>query len=710
MKRAGTFFAAVAVLILALGMAAWQFVDQVSSQLWMNSIRTITESTHQGANALNIQLEGDFDALDVMWENIVQARPSELKLVLTLYQVVEPDVVLYFRDKGSVRENVKPDQAVSDFLKDTALERGLLDSHISSVTGEDVFDIFVKVFFEDGTEAYLVKEYRTREIAQQFTLSFYDNKGFSYLVNRDGGIMVRPAHKNSNQAIRNLFDTISDTENDPDRIAKFQKAVQGLDSGWEKFIYEKEGMVFCYEPLRADSEWLLVSIVPENEITAQTNNILKRTMVFSGLVAGTILVMAAVFYGIKMHESRKYTGQLQRALEEADKANRAKGQFLMDMSHDIRTPLNAIIGLTSIARENTGDLARIEDCLEKIRISGIHLLSLVSDVMDMSQIEQGANILKEESFSISRIFSEATGFMGHKAQEAGLTMEIAPVRLEKEYVVGDPLRVRQILLNIIDNAIKYTPSGGKVFLELTQAGEDGEGKGIYRFRCRDTGIGMEPEFLERVFLPFERARNTTFSKIAGTGVGLAITKSLLDLLGGSISVESEPGKGSYFTVEFCLKLQKEASPPVEEREGDEVAVPEEAGEEEVLDYTSRRVLLVEDNELNMEIAVELIGITGVQVETACDGQEAVQMFGEHPCGYYDLIFMDIQMPIMDGYEATRQIRGMDREDAGKVPIVALSANALAEDVKNSLQAGMNSHVAKPVELDSIEKVLAQYFR
>lgn len=149
MKRAGTFFAAVAVLILALGMAAWQFVDQVSSQLWMNSIRTITESTHQGANALNIQLEGDFDALDVMWENIVQARPSELKLVLTLYQVVEPDVVLYFRDKGSVRENVKPDQAVSDFLKDTALERGLLDSHISSVTGEDVFDIFVKVFFED---------------------------------------------------------------------------------------------------------------------------------------------------------------------------------------------------------------------------------------------------------------------------------------------------------------------------------------------------------------------------------------------------------------------------------------------------------------------------------------------------------------------------------------------------------------------------------
>lgn len=709
MKRAGTFFAAVAVLILALGMAAWRFVDQVSSQLWMNSIRTITESTHQGANALNIQLEGDFNALDMMWENIAQAKPSELKLILTLYQVVEPDVVLYFRDKGSVRENVEPDLAVSDFLKDTTLQRGLLDAHISSVTGENVFNIFLKVLFEDGTEAYLVKEYRTREIAQQFTLSFYDNSGFSYLVNRDGGIMVRSAHKNSNQTIQNLFDTIAGTENDPARIAKFQNDVQNLNSGWEKFVYEKEGMVFCYEPLRADSDWLLVSIIPEKEITKQTNNILKRTMVFSGLVAGTILVMAAFFYGIKMHESRKYTSQLQTALDEADKANRAKGQFLMDMSHDIRTPLNAIIGLTSIARENTGDLARIEDCLEKIRISGIHLLSLVSDVMDMSQIEQGTNILKEENFSISQLYGEVTQFMGHKAQEAGLTMETAPVRLEKEHVTGDPLRVRQILLNIIDNAIKYTPLGGKISLELAQAGEDGEGNAIYRFRCSDTGIGMEPEFLERVFLPFERARNTTFSKIAGTGVGLAITKSLLDLLGGSISVESEPGKGSSFTVEFCLKIQKEAF-LAEEKEQDEAAAPEELGEEETWDYGSRRVLLVEDNELNMEIAVELIGITGVQVETACDGQEAVQMFCEHPCGYYDLIFMDIQMPVMDGYEATRRIRGTDREDAGRIPIVALSANALAEDVKNSLQAGMNSHVAKPVELDSIEKVLEQYLR
>ncbi len=235
--------------------------------------------------------------------------------------------------------------------------------------------------------------------------------------------------------------------------------------------------------------------------------------------------------------------------------------------------------------------------------------------------------------------------------------------------------------------------------------------GTYQFQCRDTGIGMSEEFLTRIFLPFERNKNTTTSKVAGAGVGLSITKGLLDLMGGEIFIESELEKGSTFTVYFYLELledmpQTAKETPQENAAGPSEEIPDSGGD----DYGDKRILLVEDNELNMEIAEELIGMTGVQIETACDGQVALQMVRDHPCGYYDLIFMDIQMPVMDGYEATRQIRKLDREDARTIPIYAMSANAFAEDVENSIRSGMNGHIAKPIDMDPIEKVMQKHLR
>ncbi|MDE6889438.1 MAG: response regulator [Eubacterium sp.] len=808
--------ALVMMIAFVLSTGTWIYVKQVSSQLWSQSISTMTESIRQGVNALNMQLEMDFDELVATGKNISQADESELADIIRLYHEVRMDINIYLEGERLLDQNRKPDQVVVEMLEQTDKELGILDAHNSSVTGENVFNIFCRFALSNGTAACLVKEYRAKEIAAQFTPSFYGHSGFSYLVNRDGAIMVRSRHRNSNKTIQNLFDLIPKEENDEQVIQQLRESILGLKSGWARFYDQGVGLVFCYEPIWSDSGWMLVSIVAEENILAQTNSILVKTLCLAIVQIGLILVLFFIFYTGKMRENTRHTYELEQALQVADRANNVKGAFLMNMSHDIRTPLNAIIGMTAIAQKRIDSRERTKDCLKKINMSGRYLLNLVNDVMDMSQLDNGKMILNEETVQIDEIFSDVVSLMDHRVQEAGLTMEALPPKLNQQTVLADPMRMRQIMVNIIDNAIKYTPSGGRILLRLEQTRDVKEGCAVYHFSCSDTGIGMDSDFLEKVFQPFERSRNTTASGIAGTGVGLAITKGLLELMGGSILAESEPGEGSVFTAVFPLQAVEEDAeqavsgeqPEVSQQSADgvqpetnvqqsvtvqtaiqrqiandeqlgmtaqgtsvvppvmdasqsstkrpiegqlgvdgvrlaeeckcqdslaaEVVQPEgeqdwqtqqandgeqsEPANENAVqedaqggDYTSKRVLLVEDVELNMEIAEAMIGMTGVQIEKAYDGLEAVQLVEEKPSGYFDLIFMDIQMPVMDGYEATRRIRAMQREDAAHIPIFALSANALAEDVENSRKAGMNGHIAKPIDMEPIEKVMRQYF-
>lgn len=776
----------LALLLLALGLGTWLFINEIADQFRTNSIRTITESTRQGANALNLQFEADLRELNAIGENLAKANSNQLQHfglwdMLGIYNIVDPDVMLHHHSEKRSAEFGKPDTAACRQLQGSSREQGILDTHFNTVTEESVFDLFLRISLSDDMESFLLKEYQAVEVAKQFTLSFYDNVGFSYLVNRSGDIMVRSSHKNSNKTDSNLFDMISSEENEPRTIRSFRDNIRQLKSGWAAFSCEGDSTIFCYEPLRADSNWLLVSVVPENVIVDQTNEVLLKAILFSGMFILAILIVVTYFYVAKQRQNKQHTAQLEQALEAADAASRAKGRFLMNMSHDIRTPLNAILGMTMIAQEYLAHQARVTDCLQKIEVSGTQLLTLINDVLDMSEIENGTMVLKEEPVQLARLVTDTAELMRSQARacKADLSLELLPIHLHNETVMGDPDRIRQVLINIISNAIKYSPDGGHITLELTQAkvSTDGtagtaagaasenvfpadgavdqspKGLGVYRFRCTDTGIGMSPEFLERMFLPFERDKDTTNSKVAGAGVGLTITKSLLELMGGTIQAESEPGKGSTFRVELPLRLPERADAldgsggaiaaagketgkgnAPETQFGDrsdaageaeaadtaagaaaysesdpaapQVSAAEEQGEP---DYSHRRILLVEDNELNMEIAEEMIGILEAQVEKAFDGQEAVDMFCSSPCGYYDLIFMDIQMPVMNGYDATRRIRATDREDAATIPIFAMSANAFAEDVENSLASGMNGHIAKPIDLDPIEKVFREYF-
>lgn len=705
-KKTIIIIAILLVMTLMLGVSSFLFVNGVNRQLWIHSIRTITETIHQGANSLNIQLKADFDVLEMIKADIVKGDSSKVDAIMDSYNIVEPDVNLYICDNINSDNHINHDREVCKYLDKVDLERGVLDSHISSLTGERVFNIFERIYFEDKIKAYLVKEYRTKEIAEQFTLTFYNYKGFSYLINRDGTVMVRSGHKNSNKTLSNLFDLISLEQNEIQMIEEFKNSIYKLKAGWAKFNYNGEGIVFCYEALRADSNWLLVSVIPEKVITQQAESILVKTVLFLGIIVAIILIIVGLFYAIKMQESKVHTTQLQKALKETDAANKVKGQFLMNMSHDVRTPLNTILGMTAIAQKESDDKEKMSECIKKIDIAGKHLLSLVNDVLDMSQIDSGKMILTEEVISLTQLFKKVADMMKIEAKEAKLTIDWT-IQLKDEIIIGDSLRIQQVLINIINNAIKYTSEGGHVLLEMIQL-EDKvkEGYGTYRFSCTDTGIGMRQDFLERIFLFFERDKNTTLSGVAGTGVGLAITKGILDLMGGSICVKSELNKGSTFTVDFHFKVQKQEL----QKEQDTIqdVIVDSNSQEQTQDYTNKRILLVEDVELNMEIAEELIGTTGVQIDKAYNGKEAVELFSKNPCGYYNLIFMDIQMPVMDGYEATSQIRSLDKPDSKSIPIVALSANALADDIENSLNAGMNEHIAKPIDMEAVWKVLKKY--
>lgn len=538
-------------------------------------------------------------------------------------------------------------------------------------------------------------------------------------------------------------------------------------------------------------------------------------------------------------ELERMNAALEEALKAAEAANEAKSSFLSNMSHDIRTPMNAIIGMTSIALSHIDEKSRVQDCLLKIRTASTHLMSLVNDVLDMSRIDSGRLALNEEPFSLADLIHDIAVIVRPQAIQKQQDLQIEIGQIYEENLIGDPLRLRQIMVNIIGNAVKYTQEEGKILVRFAQrligSGTSEEGKQqdmvLLDFWCEDNGIGMDEEFLQKIFIPFERVNSSTISKIEGTGLGMAIVKNLVDRMGGSIDVESKEGMGSNFHIEMPMTVEVQSRKGLELPAGSSVLLVEslphrvemisdyleEAGLEPVhkdsgldvvtwlteaqyenrmpcamllgqeledmpvlelaahvrqsagpgfpillvseedwaqieyravrsgvdafvpcplfksrlletlsallngrrteegsagamdVDYSDYRILLVEDIELNQEIAVEMLSVTGVQVEVADNGAQAVEMFEASEQGYYDLVLMDIQMPVMDGYEATRRIRALSREDAGSIWIVAMTANAFVEDIRLSREAGMNEHCAKPIDPERLQDILRNRF-
>ena len=481
-----------------------------------------------------------------------------------------------------------------------------------------------------------------------------------------------------------------------------------------------DGTEYFYGLKRMENaEWTLIFLVPAEYVATNTLRLVNFVMIF--IVIFTVIASVCVMLGISLvmrrnqqeailverennarleivnTELRQAKQAAEEAFQVAQEANRSKSSFLANMSHDIRTPMNAIIGMTSLIRHDAGDKARVIEYADKIDISSQHLLGIINDVLDMSKIEAGKTVFKYSDFSIVEFIQELDTIFHSQIYEKQQTFIITKENIRHEWVNGDQVHLMQIFSNLLSNAIKYTQEGGEIQLLAEECESNSSVYAKYRFLVSDNGMGMAADFKDTIFDTFTREENSLTNKIQGTGLGMAITKNLVDSMGGTIDVESELGQGSCFEVLIDLKIAEDRTVTLVAQEGTD----EQDGD--ILQ--GMRFLCAEDNAINAEILTELLKIEGAECTICENGEEILKTFEQSVPGDYDMILMDVQMPVMNGYEATQAIRRSSHELAKTIPIIAMTANAFSEDIQHSLAVGMNAHVSKPVEMTVLEKTI-----
>lgn len=395
-------------------------------------------------------------------------------------------------------------------------------------------------------------------------------------------------------------------------------------------------------------------------------------------------------------EEMRSREQLEKALDFARSATQAKSNFLANMSHDIRTPMNAIIGFAGLLEQNADKPSKVRDYIKKIKSSSQHMQSLINDILDMSRIENGKMTLNESNFGMTELLNEVAAVIQPQVISRKQNFSINTRDVSQNVFFGDSARIRQILLNLLTNAVKYTPDGGYIELSVKEAGKLSDSFAGLCFKVRDNGIGISEDYIDKIYDPFSRERSSTVSGIQGTGLGMSITRSLVELMGGSITAESKLGEGSVFTVNLQLRCGQEAKS----------AESEDDGSSDSLEGIN--ILIAEDTPMNVEIILDLLEMYGAQCSAVENGKEALERFEASEPGEFQIILMDIQMPVMDGYEATEQIRSCSHRDARSIPIIAMTANAFADDIQKCLDAGMNAHIAKPLDINKLNKMIREY--
>jgi signal transduction histidine kinase/DNA-binding response OmpR family regulator len=822
------------ILIVVIAMATI-FINMMRNSLWDTLAMNTLELTKQGATSISTKLDNEevtVSNLSGFLSTIASSDVEEIKNTVLIYtKEEETELIVFDINHGLAYTTAMDEPQVTtegqlEQISDYGQE-GWVTPFYSIYDGKQYIAFYEKFTFTDGVEGIIRKNLSVKGLGEEYSLSFYDGQGYSYIIDETGNIIVRAQDKKSNRTLKNVFDVIETGSNSAESVEAFKSAISGQKSGVIRFDFENEPFLFAFDTIDGNNGLTLLSLIPESALSTHLDSILQTTtwMVIIGVVN---LIMIVLFvYNRKMAE-KEY--ELQNALVAAQAANRAKTTFLNNMSHDIRTPMNAIIGYTALAAKHIENRDCLEDYLNKIAQSSAHLLSLINDVLDMSRIESGKVNINEKEESLSDIMHGLRDIVQADINSKHLDLFVDTVDLVDEDIYCDKLRLNQVLLNIISNAVKYTPSGGYISVRIAQI-KTSNNYGTYQFRIKDNGIGMSPEFLKTIFIPFTRENTSTVSGIQGTGLGMAITKNIVDMMGGTITCDSIENQGTEFIVTLDFRLQKEhkklgkideledlrglvvdddmnacqsisqmlrqigmrsewctfgreaivrtkeailigdrfevyiidwqmpdmngieVTRQIRSEVGDDAPIiiltaydwsdiEEEARKAGVTDFVSKplflsdlhavlrkacdpnkevvvqeeqkeidlhgkRLLLVEDNEFNREIAVDIISETGMEVDEAEDGSVAVNKLLEKGEGYYNAVLMDIQMPIMDGYAAARTIRSFENKKLANIPIIALSANAFEEDKQKSLDAGMNGHLSKPININELMETLSQ---
>ncbi len=841
----------IIITIIAIYYSYQLFSSLLTDRIVQTALRNMQEISKHDEQSIVSGLEHRWSAIQGISKEIKQSKfktTSEMLQQLNIKSESEDNIeIVLVTEEGkafSSAYSVKDDKELLELCKNSSKDKFVYrrDDNINSATDMHKATLLIGTKIEpftiDGNRfIYAVGYYEIGSLKDELKIESYGGKGYSSVIDKDGYYLVS-IYNDDNVFEREDFYTVLGKEgimNDL-TVEDVRKKIEAGESFSLEYILEGQNRIMVCTPMK-DLDWYCIMSVPLSTYQDQSKELLQMlTILIMAVLITMVIVIVLIFRNHSQRSSMrfeiKHRDELESALALAEQANRAKTTFLNNMSHDIRTPMNAIIGYTSLAKTHIDNKERVIDYLEKITQSSNHLLSLINDVLDMSRIESGKVNIEEKEENLAEILHSVRNIIQADVNAKQMEFIIDTVDIADENIYCDKLRINQILINLLSNSIKFTEPGGKISVRITQKPLSKKGYGVYEFRIKDNGIGISEEFLKEIFEPFARERNSTVSGIQGTGLGMAITKNIVDMMGGSIEVQSEVGKGTEFIVTLEFRLQEEhkeikeienlkdvrvlvvdddmnscqsiahmlrqlglksewtmygkeavartkeaeqlneqyqiyiidwlmpdmngieatrrirkivgEKPPIimlsaydwgeVEQEAKEAGVTEfiskplfpsdlkrillkisgiesnKENSEEKIDFLGKRILLVEDNMMNREIATEYLQDYGFLIESAENGKQACDILENAEPGYFDIVLMDIQMPVMNGYEATKRIRKFKNKKIANIPILAMTANAFEEDKKAAKEAGMNGHLAKPIDFSKLIEELNKILR
>ncbi len=698
-----------------LGAVVFHVSNKISDEMSASAVQNLTETLDllQCTIEAILQNTADFQML-VARELANSADPAEyVRSYETNRTVVKLALIMAGQTEGVSNVEDVFSAADLDFSAGNQINGLPVSQSYLNYMGAWAYSIKCPVI-RDGQEiATLYAEYTYDALDKSLPDGFYNGQSMLYIMDAQSERFVLKPKGMGKRTAGHL------------NLADFYRANDILDENLRSEVREclqnGQNMMFRHN-IRGENSlsyiWavndgsiFLVGYVPFAAIQQEGRTVNQNIFVVVAVMLVAFLLCCIIYFLNQRQQNRirqereaereLHNKQLAEALQAAQVASNSKTTFLANMSHDIRTPMNAVLGFARLLDIDAENPAKVREYTKKIMASGQHLLGLINDVLDVSKIESGKVVLNFDKFLLADLVSAVETIVQPMAKSKNQHFNIEVSGIRQEYLLGDETRLNQILINLLSNAIKYTPAGGNIWFRLKELKQHSSQYAHIRIEVEDDGYGMTPEYLKVIFDAFTRAENSTTNKIQGTGLGMAITKSIVELMGGSIEVSSELNKGSLFKVELELRIAEDQEAPHPQE--DEPGAANNSLE-------GLHFLAAEDNEINAEILSELLDIEGAGCEIVENGQLAVERFERSRPGEFDAILMDVQMPVLNGYEATRKIRSLPRADAASIPIIAMTANAFAEDEKAALAAGMNVHVAKPIDVELLKRVIRQYLK